>query len=184
MKNSIKEYQKNLINTIENIEIESIQQIALTFIEARDKGKTIYTIGNGGSGSTASHMVCDITKGCSFNKKKRFKMFCLNDNIPTILAYSNDVSYDVVFEEQLKNVINQDDVVLAISGSGNSKNIIRAVKYAKSVNAKTIGMTGYDGGQLKRISDISLNANINDMQISEDVHVIVMHMLYKLLENE
>jgi D-sedoheptulose 7-phosphate isomerase len=184
MKNSIKEYQKSLINTIENIEIESIQQIALAFIEARDKGKTIYTIGNGGSGSTASHMVCDITKGCSYKKKKRFKMFCLNDNIPTILAYSNDVSYDVVFEEQLNNVLNEGDVVLAISGSGNSKNIIRAVKYAKLVNAKTIGMTGYDGGELKRITDISLNANINDMQISEDVHVIVMHMLYKLLENE
>lgn len=183
MRNSIKEYQKSLIDTIENIEIESIQKIALAFIEARDKGNTIYTIGNGGSGSTASHMVCDITKGCSFNKKKRFKMFCLNDNIPTILAYSNDVSYDVVFEEQLNNVLNEGDVVLAISGSGNSKNIIRAVKYAKSVNAKTIGMTGYDGGELKRITDISLNANINDMQISEDVHVIVMHMLYKLLQN-
>tara|TARA_B100000768_G_C11270395_1_gene373138 strand:+ start:1530 stop:2084 length:555 start_codon:yes stop_codon:yes gene_type:complete len=184
MKDSIKEYRKRLINTLENIEIESIQDVALVFIEARDKGKTIYTIGNGGSGSTASHMVCDITKGCSYEKKKRFKMFCLNDNIPTILAYSNDVSYDVVFEEQLKNVLNEGDVVLAISGSGNSKNIIRAVNYARSVKAKTIGMTGYDGGELKRITDISINANINDMQISEDVHVIVMHMLYKLLESE
>ena len=111
-------------------------------------------------------------------------MFCLNDNIPTILAYSNDVSYDVVFEEQLKNVLQEGDIVLAISGSGNSKNIIRAVNYAKSVNAKIIGMTGYNGGLLKKLSDISLNANIDDMQISEDIHVIVMHMLYKLLENE
>ena len=111
-------------------------------------------------------------------------MFCLNDNIPTILAYSNDVSYDVVFEEQLKNVLQEGDVVLAISGSGNSKNIIRAVNYAKSVNAKIIGMTGYNGGLLKKFSDIRLNANIDDMQISEDIHVIVMHMLYKLLENE
>jgi len=184
MKDNIKQYQSNLIKTIKNIKIEDIEKIATAFIEARDNGKTIYTIGNGGSGSTASHMVCDITKGCSFNKKKRYKMFCLNDNIPTILAYSNDVSYDVVFEEQLKNVLQEGDIVLAISGSGNSKNVIRAVNYAKSVNAKIIGMTGYNGGLLKKLSDISLNANIDDMQISEDIHVIVMHMLYKLLENE
>ncbi len=184
MKDNIKRYQSNLIKTIKNIKIEDIEKIARAFIEARDNGKTIYTIGNGGSGSTASHMVCDITKGCSFNKNKRYKMFCLNDNIPTILAYSNDVSYDVVFEEQLKNVLQKGDVVLAISGSGNSKNIIRAVNYAKSIDAKIIGMTGYNGGLLKKLSDISLNANIDDMQISEDIHVIVMHMLYKLLENE
>ena len=81
MKDNIKQYQSNLIKTIKNIKIEDIEKIATAFIEARDNGKTIYTIGNGGSGSTASHMVCDITKGCSFNKKKRYKMFCLNDNI-------------------------------------------------------------------------------------------------------
>lgn len=183
MKNNIKQYQIKLIESIKNIEIDNIEKIALALIEARDNGKTIYTIGNGGSGSTASHMVCDITKGCSFKKPKRFKMFCLNDNIPTVLAYSNDVSYDVIFEEQLKNVLVEGDVVLGISGSGNSKNIINAVKYAKSINAKIIGFTGYNGGKLKELSDISLNANIDDMQISEDIHVIVMHMLYKLLEN-
>ena len=184
MKNSIKQYQIKLIESITNLETNNLKKIALALLEARDNGKTIYTIGNGGSGSTASHMVCDITKGCSFKKNKRFKMFCLNDNIPTVLAYSNDVSYDVIFEEQLKNVLEEGDIVLGISGSGNSKNIINAVKYAKSINAKVIGFTGYNGGELKEISDISLNANINDMQISEDIHVIAMHMLYKLLENE
>ena len=115
---------------------------------------------------------------------KKFKIFCLNDNIPTILAYSNDVSYDVVFEEQLKNYLEPEDVLIAISGSGNSKNIINAVNYAKSINSKIIGFTGFDGGKLKQLSNVSINANINDMQISEDIHVIVMHMLYKLLENE
>jgi D-sedoheptulose 7-phosphate isomerase len=129
-------------------------------------------------------MVCDILKGCSFKKIKKFKIFCLNDNIPTILAYSNDVSYDVVFEEQLKNYLETGDVLIAISGSGNSKNIINAVNYAKSINSKIIGFTGFDGGKLKQLSNVSINANINDMQISEDIHVICMHILYKLLENE
>tara|TARA_X000000950_G_scaffold14462_1_gene15635 strand:- start:10793 stop:11347 length:555 start_codon:yes stop_codon:yes gene_type:complete len=184
MRNNIKKYLKKLTQSIENLKIEEIEKVANIFLETRDRGNTIYTMGNGGSGSTASHMVCDITKGCSYNKEKKFKMFCLNDNIPTLLAYSNDVSYDVVFEEQLKNILKPNDVVLAISGSGNSKNIIRAVKYAKSINSTVIGLTGYSGGLLKEISDVSIDANIDDMQISEDIHVIVMHILYKLLENE
>ena len=184
MRNSIKKYLKKLTQSIENLKIEEIEKVVNIFLKTRDSGNTIYTMGNGGSGSTASHMVCDITKGCSFNKEKKFKMFCLNDNIPTLLAYSNDVSYDVVFEEQLKNILKPNDVVLAISGSGNSKNIIRAVKYAKSINSTVIGLTGYSGGLLKEISDVSIDANIDDMQISEDIHVIVMHILYKLLENE
>ena len=141
-------------------------------------------MGNGGSGSTASHMVCDILKGCSFKKEKRFKIMCLNDNIPTILAYSNDVSYEKIFEEQLKNYLNDGDILLAISGSGNSKNIINAVNYAKKNNFYVVGFTGYDGGMLKKLSDLSIDTNINDMQISEDIHVIVMHILYHLLENE
>lgn len=184
MRNNIKQYQKKLLQSIENLEIDSIEQIANIFLKARKEGKVIYTMGNGGSGSTASHMVCDIIKGCSYNRKEKFKIFCLNDNISTILAYSNDVSYDVIFEEQLKNILNDGDIVLAISGSGNSKNIINAVKYAKAKNAFVVGFTGYDGGMLKKLSDISLNANINDMQISEDIHVIVMHILYTLLNDE
>lgn len=183
MKKEIKNYFENLKETIDNLSISDIESVANILIEARDNGKTIYTMGNGGSGSTASHMVCDIVKGCSFNKDKKFKIFCLNDNIPTILAYSNDVSYDVIFEEQLKNILNSNDVILAISGSGNSKNIIRAIEFGKSKNAKIIGFTGYSGGKLKELSDVSVNANINDMQISEDIHVIIMHILYKLLEN-
>ena len=184
MKNNILEYQKKLISTIETLDVDSVVKIAKVLINARNNNKTIYTIGNGGSGSTASHMVCDILKGCSFKKTKKFKIFCLNDNIPTILAYSNDVSYDVVFEEQLKNYLEPGDVLIAISGSGNSKNIINAVNYAKSINSKIIGFTGFDGGKLKQLSNVSINANINDMQISEDIHVICMHILYKLLENE
>ena len=184
MKNKIINYKKNLINVIESLNISKIESLAKVFLDARDRGNFIYTMGNGGSGSTASHMVCDILKGCSFKKEKRFKIMCLNDNIPTILAYSNDVSYEKIFEEQLKNYLNDGDILLAISGSGNSKNIINAVNYAKKNNFYVVGFTGYDGGMLKKLSDLSIDTNINDMQISEDIHVIVMHILYHLLENE
>lgn len=184
MNNLVENYKRELSEVISQLSVDEVIKVAKALIHARDSGKVIYTMGNGGSGSTASHMVCDILKGCSYGKNNRFKIFCLNDNLPTILAYSNDVSYECIFEEQLKNVLNTDDVVIAISGSGNSKNIIRAVDYARKVGAIVIGFTGYDGGLLKKFSTFSINTNIDDMQMSEDLHLIVLHMLYKILERE
>jgi D-sedoheptulose 7-phosphate isomerase len=179
----VKNYIETLKETLDKINISEVEKIVDAFIYARDNNKQILVFGNGGSGSTASHMVCDILKGCSFGKEKRFRILSLNDNIPTILAYGNDVSYDIIFLEQLKNYLQEGDLVIAISGSGNSKNIINAIQFANEMGATTIGLTGFDGGRLKEISKISFNANINDMQISEDLHVILMHILYKVLNN-
>lgn len=183
MRNEVLNYLETLSKTLNDLQVDEIVEVANTFIKARDTGKTIYTMGNGGSGSTASHIVCDIIKGCSYGKERKFKIICLNDNIPTVLAYANDISYDVIFEEQLKNLLHEGDVVLGISGSGNSKNIINAINYANLRKATTIGFTGYDGGILKKISKLSVNVGVNDMQISEDIHVVTLHILYKLLEN-
>ena len=180
----VKNYLKDLSNSLNELNIIEIEKIAQVFLNARNNNKNIYVFGNGGSGSTASHMVCDILKGCSYGKEKRFKITCLNDNIPTLLAYSNDISYDVVFLEQLKNFINPGDVVIGISGSGNSINVINAIKYANLNNCITIGFTGFDGGLLKKEATYSLNALVNDMQITEDIHVIALHILYKLLSNK
>ncbi|MBI4858028.1 MAG: SIS domain-containing protein [Acetobacterium woodii] len=127
MKAQIQEYLSLLNSTIKKIEVEVIEKIAQLFIYARDSNKQIFVFGNGGSGSTASHMVCDIIKGCSYNKDRRFKIICLNDNITTVLAYSNDVGYDSIFIEQLKNFLNEGDIVLGVSGSGNSKNVLNAI---------------------------------------------------------
>lgn len=179
----IKTYIDDLKRTLDNLNIEEIQRAADIFLEARDKKKKIIFFGNGGSGSTASHFVCDLNKGCSYEKENKFKALCLNDNIATILAYGNDVSYDVIFIEQLKNFLEPGDVVVAISGSGNSKNIIEAITYANDNGGITVGLTGFTGGKLKDIANHSVNANISDMQISEDIHVITMHILYKLLSN-
>jgi D-sedoheptulose 7-phosphate isomerase len=134
-------------------------------------------MGNGGSGSTASHFACDINKGCCLDLEKKFKMLCLNDNLPTLLALANDVSYDSVFVEQMKNFFNSGDVVIGISGSGNSENVLQAITYAKTMGGRTVGFSGFSGGKLSQIVDIAFVAEIDDMQKVEDVHMIVVHMI-------
>lgn len=152
-------------------------------LRARDRGSNIYTMGNGGSASTASHFCCDFNMGMSYNQDKKFRLICLNDNVPTMMAYANDLSYENIFVEQLKNFLNPDDVVIAISGSGNSKNVLKAVEYANANGGITIGLTGFDGGKLKQIAKYSVNTNIDDMQITEDVHIILCHMIYSIMMN-
>jgi D-sedoheptulose 7-phosphate isomerase len=180
----VKNYFASLISTIQSLDTDEFVTVAQVLRNARSKGKHIYIFGNGGSGSTATHFACDINKGVSYGKSERFKVICLNDNIPTMLAYSNDVGYDVVFKEQLKNFVEEGDVVIGISGSGNSVNIINAMELAKKKSAVTIGITGFMGGRLKEISDYSINANFNDMQISEDIHMIWVHVMMKCFEND
>lgn len=142
-----------------------------------DEGKQIFVFGNGGSGSTASHFACDINKGVSYGHDKRFKVICLNDNIATVLAYANDASYDDIFVEQLKNFLNPGDLVFGISGSGNSENVLRAIRYAGENNAATLGFTGFEGGALKVAAENSINIPSDDMQKIEDIHLILTHMI-------
>lgn len=182
--NEIDEYFTRLKNTINAIDRDELNKFINLLIDARNLGKTIFVIGNGGSAATASHSVCDFNKGLSFGNDKRFKFLCLNDNIYTISAYSNDVDYDMAYVEQLKNFCKKDDLLIGISGSGNSKNILLAVDYANSIGATTVGITGYDGGKLRKLAEYSLNANVNDMQISEDLHMIFFHLAMKVIYNE
>jgi D-sedoheptulose 7-phosphate isomerase len=142
---------------------------------AYERRSHIFICGNGGSASTASHFACDINKGVSYGKDKRFKIICLNDNIPTMLAYANDISYEEVFAEQLKNLMVKDDVVIGVSGSGGSKNVLKAVEYANNHGGKTFGICGYGGGPLKQLARKSLVIHSNDMQKVEDLHLIVLH---------
>lgn len=169
---------KGLLDIFPHERFEEISQI---LISAYNNEKQVFIMGNGGSGSTASHFVCDINKGSCFGLDKKFKVICLNDNMPTILAYANDLSYDNIFVEQLKNFLQPGDIVIGISGSGNSKNVLLAVSYAKERGATTIGLSGFDGGRLAQTVDIPFVASINDMQKVEDVHMIVVHMLMQYL---
>ncbi len=171
------EYLDQLKELLDIFPHDRFKEIADILIFAYNSEKNIFIMGNGGSGSTASHFACDINKGCCCDFDKKFKVICLNDNIPTMLAYANDLSYSKVFVEQLKNFLQPDDVVIGISGSGNSENVLHAVSYAKEKGAVTIGLTGFDGGRLAQIADVPLVAAIHDMQKVEDIHMIVVHML-------
>ena len=126
----------------------------------------------------------DFNKGVSEKLEKKYRFQCINDNMATIMAIANDNGYDRVFEQQLENKLYKDDVIVAISGSGNSKNVINAVRYAKIQGCKVIGMTGYSGGELKKLSDISLHVPVDNMQITEDVHIIFNHMMMYILCGE
>lgn len=177
----INNYLGRLQNCIDRLDRNEIDVFIKLLLQARDEGRTIFIMGNGGSAASASHFCCDFNKGMSFGQDKKFKMICLNDNVATMMAYANDVSYENVFVEPLKNFFKEGDIVIGISGSGNSRNVLKAVEYANSHGGITIGLTGYDGGILKQISRYSVNANIDDMQITEDIHMIFCHMIYNIL---
>ena len=179
----IENYLDSIKNTIDSIDRREIQNFINILEHTRSIGKNIYIMGNGGSASTASHFCCDFNKGISYGKslKRRYKCICLNDNVPTMMAYANDVNYDDIFVEQLKNFLTSGDLVIGISGSGNSENVIRAINYANSVDAETFSLTGYSGGILKNISKYSLHIPVNNMQIAEDLHLIMFHLTVSIL---
>jgi D-sedoheptulose 7-phosphate isomerase len=177
-------YKTELLAAIDRIDTGLVQQAIEWFREARDGSKHIFVCGNGGSASTASHFACDIVKGASYNRDSRFRIMALTDSIATITAYSNDVSYDCVFAEQLKNFAQPGDLVMCISGSGNSPNVLRAMEYANSIGCKTIALTGRDGGKLGPLAQLGIQVAVPHMGRIEDAHMIVCHMIaYHFMEN-
>ena len=180
----IDEYFNTLTATIKKIDRAEIEKAIICLKKARDSGNFIYSMGNGGSAATASHYAGDFNKGLSLGRKKRFKFIALNDNQPTVLSLANDVSYEAIFEEQLKNFLQPGDVIVAISGSGNSANIIKGVTWAKEHGGIVIGLTGYSGGKLYGLSDIHLHVPIENMQIVEDLHMVFDHLMMSVMYGE
>jgi D-sedoheptulose 7-phosphate isomerase len=178
-------YKSELLQAIDSIDLNAVQSAIEVLRKARDEGRRIFTCGNGGSASTASHFVCDIAKGASFGRDKRFKIMALTDSLPTLTAYSNDVTYECVFVEQLKNFAEPGDVLIAISGSGNSPNVLRAMEYANSVGCHTIALSGRDGGKLGPLAKTDIRVAHPHMGRIEDAHMIVLHMIgYYFMEAE
>src|SRR3954470_24122736 len=171
------EYRDAFLLALATIDMAAVSRGIRMLAAARDEGRRIFVCGNGGSASTASHFACDMVKGASFGRDQRFRIMALTDSLPTITAYSNDVSYDCVFAEQLKNFAQPGDVVMAISGSGNSPNVLRAMEYGRSIGCRTIALTGRDGGKLAPLADVNIQARIPHMGRIEDVHMIVAHMI-------
>jgi D-sedoheptulose 7-phosphate isomerase len=185
MKNFVDCYLNDLGALLTRLDSGRIAQAIEWLREARDQDRTIYICGNGGSASIASQLVVDIVKGGSLRKKARFKMIGLTDSIATITAYGNDEGYDSVFVEPLKNFARAGDVLIAISGSGNSPNVLRAVEYAKSVGCRTIGLTTGEGGKLGPLSDLGLLIPSRHMGRLEDCFFIVTHILaYAFIEGD
>ena len=154
------------------LDVAAIDEALQLLEETMEKERYIYVFGNGGSSATASHFQNDFNKGVSEHTEKKFRFICLNDNVPTVMAIANDIGFEEIFRFQLQGKLQPGDVVMAISGSGNSKNVINAVEYAREQGCKIIGLTGYNGGKLKELSDISLHAPVQSMQITEDIHML------------
>lgn len=176
----INEYYELEKKTIDALDRDELNAAMNALLEAYERGATVYVFGNGGSSATASHMVCDFNKGTCYELDKKFKFVCLNDNIPILMAIANDDSFENVFVYQLKDRLKKDDLVLAISGSGNSHNVVKAVDYAKEVGCKVIAMTGYSGGKIRKMADYYLHVPCDDMQITEDLHMGFDHMIMKI----
>jgi D-sedoheptulose 7-phosphate isomerase len=152
---------------------------------AREEGRQVFIAGNGGSAALASHAAVDLGKGCSRNREKRFRVLSLTDNVPWITAVGNDLAYEDIFVEQLKNYAQKGDLLLAISGSGNSKNILKAVQYANQTGCITIGISGFKGGELKGLVNHHIHVKADHMGRIEDGQLIVCHiLLYAIMDTE
>jgi D-sedoheptulose 7-phosphate isomerase len=176
-------YRSKLVEALSSLDLAKVDQAIEWFREARDHNRHIFVCGNGGSAATASHFACDILKGASFERARRFRILALTDSLPTLTAYSNDVCYECVFEEQLKNFAQPDDIVMAISGSGNSPNVLRAVDYGNKAGCKTIALTGRGGGKLGPLAQLNIQVAARHMGRIEDAHLVVCHMIaYHFME--
>jgi D-sedoheptulose 7-phosphate isomerase len=180
----IDNYFELVCKTLDGLSRENISALTDILLNARDNEETIFVFGNGGSGANASHICGDFIKGVSYGLEKRFRVICLNDNIPALMAIANDISYEDIFVEQLKNFLKKNDVVIGISGSGNSMNVVKALEYANKVGAKTIALCGYTGGIIKNIANISIHAEIDNMEVVEDVHLVIAHCIKNIIIKE
>jgi D-sedoheptulose 7-phosphate isomerase len=173
---SSRDYLRQVAKLLEGLPSQC-DRFVETLYQGFEAGRTIFLCGNGGSAANASHFGQDLAKGTlsSMSAKRRFRVIPLTDNIGFITALANDEGYDSIFEQQLRNLAGAGDLLVAISGSGNSPNVLRAVEYARSIGMKTIGVTGYDGGKLRTLADESVHIPIEDMGMCEALHGVVFH---------
>jgi len=179
-----RQYFDELRGVAADLPHELVNQIAIELLRANESGRMVYLFGNGGSASLASHFACDLGKGTAYcNGGKRFRVLALTDNIPTMTAWANDCSYEDIFAEQLRNFVQPHDVAFAISGSGNSKNVLNALHVAREASATTIGVTGFAGGKMKSLCDICVVVPSDNMQIIEDLHLSMAHSIFRIVSS-
>ncbi|WP_165243940.1 D-sedoheptulose-7-phosphate isomerase [Paludisphaera soli] len=176
---SAADYLARVRDEIARLDARSVENVSEVIERAYDANRFVFIIGNGGSGANASHLCEDLAKCtlCDFESQKRLKVLSLTDNTAGIMAWANDEGYERIFLEQLKNLASPGDVLIAISGSGNSPNILRAVEWANEHGMETVGFTGFSGGKLQAINTHNLHVGIDDMGIVESLHQVVFHWL-------
>ncbi len=174
-------YFQTVAAVLPQIPAEPVAQIVAVLRQAQAAGKRIFTCGNGGSSANASHFVNDMLKSTIRPDRPRLKLICLSDNISTLTAYANDVGYDVIFAEPLASLAEAGDVIIALSGSGNSPNVLRAMETAGALGLTRIGLTGRDGGKLKDLCDICVIVPHDSMQVIEDAHLVILHAVFLAL---
>ncbi len=173
----IEQYRSHTLQAIQSIPLESVDQAIAWFREARAAGRRIFVCGNGGSAANASHFACEMGKGASYGRPARFRILALTDSVPIITAYANDVGYEAAFVEQLKNFAQPGDLVVGLSGSGNSLSVVRAIEYANSAGCRTITLTGYDGGKLGPLGQLHIHVDVPHIGRSEEAQLVVLHMI-------
>lgn len=177
-------YIQELIQTVTSVRYDKFEKITNIIYQAYLDRRQIFIMGNGGSAATASHFCQDLGKGTASEGNPRFRVICLNDNISLLTAYSNDINYECVFEEQLKNLLNEKDVCIFITGSGNSPNIIRAIEFANTKQAITVGILGFDGGKARSMLKENIVIQNNNYGQVEDIHLIFAHIISQYLREK
>jgi D-sedoheptulose 7-phosphate isomerase len=171
-------YFSLLTETVGRLPYDVIDRVADMLIYAHDHGHAVYLFGNGGSAALASHLACDLGKGAVNGSPKRFRAIAFTDNVPMMTAWANDSRYEDIFAEQLKNFVRPRDIAFAISGSGNSPNVLNALKVARRAGAVNIGLTGFQGGKLRGLCDVCMIVPSDNMQVIEDLHLSIAHALF------
>lgn len=186
MNNFVESYISKLKSLLERVDYNSVNVIVTCLEKTIVNKSRIYIMGNGGSAATASHMVNDLGTGLRRRNIKNFDVVSLADNVPVTTAIANDIGYENIFYMQLEGLLQPEDLIVAISCSGNSPNIMKAVKYAKEIGSTIIGITGFDGGDLKKLSDVSfhIDAPKGEYGLVEDMHMILDHIIYSYYIHE
>tara|TARA_B100001057_G_C22329854_1_gene749085 strand:+ start:17 stop:580 length:564 start_codon:yes stop_codon:yes gene_type:complete len=184
MKELINNYKINLSKTLEKLEVEKVKELCELILSAWKSNNTVYLCGNGGSAANAIHIANDMTYGAGKKNGKGISVESLSSNSAVLTCLANDLSYEDIFSEQIKVKGKSNDLLIVLSGSGNSKNIIKAIEVAKIKKMKTFAIVGFDGGTCKKIADNFVHFDINDMQVAEDFQLIVSHMCMQWLSKQ
>jgi len=177
-------YLQGLRKVLDEVDLGAVERVIDILWDAYRRDAHIFIIGNGGSAATASHMMCDMAKGCGVEGRPRIRAMSLTDNVPVITAIGNDLSYEKIFTLQLEFFLKPGDVLIAITASGNSPNILDAVRYAREHGATTVGFIGFGGGKLKALVDVDLTVSSRNYGHVEDLHCVLEHLISQRLREK